>query len=87
VREGVRDGVYDGMRDGVRGPEIVGIWSMWMNLLTSTEYRGPFADVEAVHGQKNRRGWVPRGQSTPWTGPRELGTTWTTPTWMECVVP
>jgi hypothetical protein len=49
----VRDGVCDGVRDGVRGPEFIGIWSAWVNLLMSMENRGPFANVEAVHGRKN----------------------------------
>jgi hypothetical protein len=50
VCDGVRDGVYNGVCNGVRRPEFVGIWSAWVNLLTSTECKGPFADVEIVHG-------------------------------------
>jgi hypothetical protein len=61
VRDGVHDGVRDGVCDGMCGPKFVGIWSAWVNLLTSTEYRGPFVDVEVVHSRENRRGWVPRG--------------------------
>jgi hypothetical protein len=53
VRNGVRDGVRNGVCNGVRDPEYVGIWSVWVNLLTSTECRGPFADVEAVYGREN----------------------------------
>jgi hypothetical protein len=52
VRSGVRDRVRSGMRDGVRGPEIVGIWSAWMNLLMSRECKGPIVDMEAVQGNK-----------------------------------
>jgi hypothetical protein len=60
MRDGVRDGMRDGVRNGMRSPEFVGIWSAWVNLLTSTECRGPFADVEIVHGQKKQYRWVPR---------------------------
>jgi hypothetical protein len=59
--------------------KIVEIWSAWVNLLKSRECRGPFANVEAVHGQQSRCGGVPRG-----LGLRGQGATWTAPTWMEC---
>jgi hypothetical protein len=43
-------GVRDGVHDRVHGPKIVGIWSAWMNLLTTTGCRGPFANKGVVHG-------------------------------------
>jgi hypothetical protein len=52
----------DEVRDGVRGPEIIGIWNMWVSLLMLTECRGPFADVKAMHGQQSQRGGVPHGR-------------------------
>jgi hypothetical protein len=60
VQWGLLYGVRQVVRNGVRGPKIVRIWSAWVSLLTSMECRGPFTNVEAVHGQQSRCGGVPR---------------------------